>query len=405
MAAERFIARRYLLGKKTFSFINIISLLATLGITFGVAALIVVMAVFNGFNGLVVRILQDFDPHLKVERIPKAEGKSPAEVYSILRARTDVSGLAPFVERKAMALARETNHFLFVKGIDPTLVRTVSGIADDMVLGDLSFRTPNGIVLGIHLADRMRVLVGDTLTLISPAGMENVLTQQVTPTVLRCPVAGIFESKNKLYDGGYGFLALPVAQKLFRMGKGVTGYEVRFTSIERSAEVREAVQGAVGGGWNTLTWYDLHQDLYSVMEIERWSAFILLSLIVAVAVFNILASLTMLVLEKKRDIGVLQALGLSPERIQRIFLRIGLLIGAGGVTAGLVIGLSLAFLQKQFGLIRLDSAFIIPALPIEVRISDILIIVAGTVTLCFLAAWFPARRAFRVTVIDAIRWE
>jgi lipoprotein-releasing system permease protein len=405
MSIERYIARRYLFGRKRFSFINIISLLATMGIMFGVASLIVVMSVFNGFNGLVTSILQDFDPHLKVERIPRSEGKGDGDVRSILASRDDVTGLSPFIQRKAMVMSRGAANFVWVKGVAPDSVRTTSRVDQKIVLGDFTLLERNGIVLGISLADKMRAMVGDTVVLYSPAGMESMLTQYVTPTVLRCRVTGIYESQNKLYDGAYAFLALDDARRLFRMSGGISGYELRLDDIGDSEDVRDELRASIGEGWNVLTWYDLHRDLYSVMTIERWSAFILLAIIIAVAVFNILASLTMLVLEKKRDIGIMRTMGMSSRRIQRIFLLQGVWTGLIGVLAGMFIGVLLTWLQAEFGLVALDAAFIIPAIPVDLKLSDIVLIAVATFGLTLLAAWFPARRAGRVEIIDAVRWE
>jgi len=405
MSAERLLAGRYLIGRKRFNFINTISLLATLGIMFGVAALIVVLSVFNGFNSLVTSILQDFDPHIKIEKIPDTGGLSEADIEGLVRQRNDLTGFAPFIERKAMAMAGEYNNFVWIKGIDPEKVHMVSGIREKTVLGSFSFDTPNGIVLGFNLADKMHVLVGDTVTIVSPAGLEHILTQFVTPTVLECPVVGIYESKNRIYDGSYAFLTIQTARTLFHLGDSQTGFELRFAAIEASNSARDELQAAIGEGWNVLTWYDLHRDLYSVMEIERWSAFIILCVIIAVAVFNILASLTMLVLEKRRDIGILRTMGMEARRIRNVFLLEGLWIGLIGVCAGLFIGLSLTLLQQEFGLIGLDAAFIIPALPVEIRAADILLIIFSTFGLCMLSAWYPSLRARDVEIIDAIRWE
>lgn len=405
MKVESYIARRYLYGKKRFSFINIISLLATLGIMFGVAALIVVMSVFNGFNGLVTSILQDFDPHIKIERIPRTEGKSAEEVRTLLKDRSDITGMSPFIQRKAMAMMKGNSQFIWVKGIPADSLGAVSRVGEKIVLGDFRFAENNSVVLGSILADRLQVIVGDTVLLYSPAGMENMLTQYVAPTVLRCPVSGIYLSQNNVYDAHYAFLSLRDAQKLFRMPGEITGFELRLDDIDDSEDVQQELQASIGKGWNVLSWYDLHKDLYSVMAIERWSAFILLAIIIAVAVFNILASLTMLVLEKRRDIGILRTMGMPARRIQRLFLLEGVWIGVIGVAAGLVVGLLVTWLQAEFGLFRLDAAFIIPAIPVEIHIADLLLIVVATFGLCLLAAWIPAIRARDVEIIDAVRWE
>jgi lipoprotein-releasing system permease protein len=311
----------------------------------------------------------------------------------------------PFIERKAMAVARSNSAFMRVKGVDVALLPGVSGIRASMVLGGFRADVPNGIVLGIGLADRLRVLPGDTVTVVSPAGMENILTQYVMPTMLRCPVTGVFDSKNKLYDAGYGFVTMPTARALFLLPEGVTGFDVRFRSGDRAADAQRELRAQLGAGWTVQTWEDLHRDLYSVMAIERWSAFILLSLIVAVAVFNILASLTMLVIEKQRDIGILRTMGMTERGIRRAFLLQGFWIGLLGTLSGLAVGLAVAFLQQRYGLVRLDSAFIVPSLPVEVRWTDVGIVVAATFLLCMAAASYPARRASRTQIIDAVRWE
>jgi lipoprotein-releasing system permease protein len=405
MLVERIIARRYLYGRKKFTFINIISLLATLGIMFGVAALIVVMSVFNGFNGLVTSILQDFDPHVKVERIPRSDGISAVDVRRAMLKEEDVRAVAPYILRKAMMMHGNASSFVWIKGVDPDSIDGVSNVRRHMLLGGMDFSTGSDIVLGVALADQMRVLVGDTVTLYSPAGMENILTQYVMPTVRRCRVTGIYESRNKLYDRSYAFVSLSTAQTLFRMQGRVSGYEMRLDDMNDSEHAKAALMARIGPGWNVLTWFDLHKDLYSVMRIERWSAFILLGIIIAVAVFNILASLTMLVLEKKRDIGILRTMGMPRARIRHLFLLQGLWIGTIGVAGGLALGLGICWAQAEFGLFALDAAFIIPAIPVDVQISDLLLIVFGTFAMCLLAAWYPAARAQDVDIIDAVRWE
>lgn len=405
MGAVGFIAKRYLLARKSFSFINIISLLAMLGIAFGVAALIVVMSVFNGFGGLVTRILQDFDPHLKIERTDATTGMTDGEVEDLLKQDAQVHGFAPYVERKAMATARGNNHFIWIKGLDGSDAGAVSGVTRSIVLGSYPKEGSDGILLGSVLADRMRVQKGDSLIVMSPLGMENILTQYVVPTIQRCVVSGIFDSKNKLYDGAYGFLPLSNARRLLRADGGITGYEVRFDEISRSFAKGEEYQRRLGPTWRTSTWFDLHKDLYSVMRIERWSAFLLVSIIIVVAVFSILASLTMLVLEKQRDIGILRTMGMTGRDIQRMFVLSGMLIGGVGIGVGLVLGLSLCWIQESYGLFTLNAAFIIPALPVEVDYMDVALIVVSTFLLTLVAVWIPARRARAVSIMEAIRWE
>lgn len=399
------IARRYLMGKKEFTFINIISFLATTGIAFGVAALIVVMSVFNGFNSLVTSILLDFDPHIKIEHAENEKPVAGDSLIHYLQRRKDIVGIAPYIQRKAMIVAREINLFAWVKGVDPEKLHAVSRVQEKLVIGDFTIQNGQSIVLGIALADKLRVMRGDTVTVISPAGMENVLTQFVTPTVMKYRVAGIYQSDNKIYDGSYAFISLPSAQTLFRMEEDITGFEIKLAEIDRSEAVKNDLEETIASPWHISTWYDLHKDLYSVMKIERWSAFVLLCVIIAVAVFNIFASLTMLALEKRRDIGILRSMGASSKEIREIFLYIGIIIGIIGTAIGMILGLTLCWLQLRYGFLHLDSAFIIPSLPVKIQFSDVLIISVSTLLLCILAAIYPASRAKNVLPAEAIRWE
>jgi len=405
MVFEFQVARRYLFGRKHFSFIRVISLLATLGITFGVAALIVVLSVFNGFGELVTSILQDFDPHLRIEKPAGIAAQEITVLTKKLESMPDVRSVAPVIQKKAMAIRGPYNAFITVKGVRRNDLPRVSNILKKYVLGVAPGDRKPEIGLGIALADKLHVLVGDTITLVSPAGMQNILTQFVFPTVLRCRVSGIFQSDNKAYDGSFSFIPLDQAQSLFRMPGKATALEMRLYNDERSDELKVSLKRQLGEGWNILTWYDLHRDLYSMMKIERWAAFVILSLLIAVSGFNILASLTMMVIEKKRDIGVLRAMGANTTAIQRIFWLEGVYIGGIGAVAGAVLGLLLVWIQVEFEVFRLSSAFIIRALPVSLHGIDVLIIMVCAFLVSMMASIYPARRAGRLVPIEAIRWE
>ncbi|NOY06167.1 MAG: FtsX-like permease family protein [Chlorobi bacterium] len=405
MVFEFQVARRYLFGRKRFSFIRVISLLATLGITFGVAALIVVLSVFNGFGELVTSILQDFDPHVRVEN---PQGISSSEVTSLMeefKGMPEVRSVAPVIQKKAMAVRGPYNAFITVKGVRGDDLPLISNILKKYVLGAAPADGRAEIGLGVALADKLHALVGDTVTLVSPAGMQNILTQFVFPTVLQCRVSGIFQSDNKMYDGSFSFIPYDQAQSLFRMPGKATALEMRLYDDEKSDELKASIEKQLGAGWNVLTWYDLHRDLYSMMKIERWAAFVILSLLIAVSGFNILASLTMMVIEKKRDIGVLRAMGANTTGIQRIFWLEGVYIGGIGAIAGAVLGLLLVWIQVEFEVFRLSSAFIIRALPVSLHVVDVIIIMVCAFLVSMMASIYPARRAGRLVPIEAIRWE
>ncbi|HCV41888.1 MAG TPA: permease [Bacteroidetes bacterium] len=409
MRYEHFIARRYLRSRRQLRFINIIMLVSVIGITVGVAALIIVLSVFNGFSGVVTQVLVGFDPHVRLEA---AKGKSVQVSDSLLKEISKdprITGVSPFAESKALLVVREQNRVVYVRGVVDTLVENVSGVSRSTILGEFRFgdtKASGGIVLGLALADRLGATVGTDVTVISPVGVDAMLMQFGQPLMRKCTVVGIYDSNNKDYDAHYAYVSLETAKYLFQYKDGVSGIEFRLQDIQQAEQVKLKMASQVGDTYSVSTWYDLHKDLYSVMKIERWSAYLILCLIVGVATFNVLGSLTMGVVEKKRDIGVLKSIGASHGSITRIFMFEGLLVGAIGTGLGLCIGLLVCYLQIHYHLFPLDpNIYIIPAIPVEVRWMDFFTVAAASMVLCTLASLYPARRAARLLPVAAIRWE
>lgn len=408
MKLERMIALRYLRSKRQVGFVTVISFISIVGVTIGVAALVVVLSVFNGFNGLVRSILTGFDPHLRVERLTQGEPVEYAELSSFLSSDPDVEGFAPFVSGKALVVSRNINRVINVKGIEQYAVEKVSGLKESIVLGEIDFAARNGMgmVVGLTLADRLGVVVGDTLSLVSPSGSEFALLQIGQPVIRRFVVTGIYESNNKEYDAYYAFVGLKAGQTLFGLGEKIQGVEVRASGIDLTEDLGRRLGERFHSDYRILTWYDLHRELYSVMQIERWMAYVILCMIVGVASFNLLGSLTMSVIEKTRDIGILKTIGATREMIRKIFMHQGFYVGILGSLFGIVLGVLLVYLQEQFHLIPLDpTVYIIPAIPVELQLVDLVLITLTGIGLCSLAAYYPARRAANLIPVDAIRWE
>jgi lipoprotein-releasing system permease protein len=409
MIYERLIAQRYLRSRRQLRFINIIMLVSVVGITVGVAALVIVLSVFNGFNSVVTEVLVGFDPHIRIE---PAAGRTMALSDSLMKeVRKDarVVATAPYIANKALLVTPRSQRVVLVKGVVDSLIGGVSGIKEKTVLGEFVFGdTPDvgGIVLGLTLADRMATLVGSEVTVVSPVGVDAMMTQFSEPLSRVTRVVGIYDSNNKDYDAHYAYVSLEVARELFRFGSEVSGLEIRLKAIEDADDVKRDLELSLGPGFRVLTWYDLHRDLYSVMKIERWTAYIILCLIVGVATFNVLGSLTMGVIEKRRDIGILKALGATRRSITRVFMFEGILVGTIGTVLGVLIGLAVCFLQTEFGLFPLDpTVYIIPAIPVEIRWTDFVAVAGASMVLSVLASLYPARRAANLLPVEAIRWE
>ncbi|HMQ68776.1 MAG TPA: ABC transporter permease [Ignavibacteria bacterium] len=383
-------------------------MISIIGVTIGVAALIIVLSVFNGFSSRVTGILISFDPHIRIEA---SEGNKLADYNSI---QEKIKGLgikssAPYTLNKGMLTNSTSNEVVFIKGVDENEVGDVSGVKDFMRFGEFDLKNNGeygGIIMGFTLLGKLKARPGDTLTLLSPVGLENSLTQFVEPMTKKFIISGVYDSDNKDYDGNYAYISLENSQYLFNLDGKVNGVEIRYNDISDSEAGKEKIKALLGNDFKVLTWYDLHEDFYSILKVERWVAFIILSLIIAVASFNILGSLTMTVIEKKRDIGVLKALGATDKMITNIFLFEGISVGVIGIIAGTILGLGVTLAQKYLDLYKLDSGvYKISALPVELQYMDFIYIPVAAMILCFLASLYPSRRAARLEPVNAIRWE
>ncbi|MCL5267270.1 MAG: ABC transporter permease [Bacteroidetes bacterium] len=412
MSYSSFIALRYLKSKRKAASVSIISWISLIGVIVGTAALVIVISVFNGFQGIVTNILVNFDPHIRVTADAGQYIQNPEKVLAQVQSLEEVRSATMFLSGKAMIVSGGVNRAVNITGIVPEGNERISSLSKSIVLGHfLTAGKNNQIVIGLSLADALGSVVGDSIAVISPAGIERSLTQFYEPKVAKFVVAGIYQSNNKDYDGYYAFVNLPSAQYLFASPDStpspnmVNGIDAKLWDIGKSNEVRAKLEHTLSGV-RVETWYDLHKDLYQMMTIERIVAYIVLSLIVLIAAFNILGSLTMTVIEKRREIGVLKAMGATPKGITKIYLLEGILVGVFGSILGLTIGYAVCEAQIKYHLFKLDTnVYIIPALPVSMHVSDFITVGVIAVVICTIAALYPAKRATRIDPADAIRWE
>lgn len=410
MSYENFIAKRYLLSKHKINFITVISFISIAGITLGVAALIVVLSVFNGFGSLVTSYLMNFDPHLRVEYKIESKTEDDRSLKTILSQTPDLKAFAPFVSGKVLAISNGITDVVTLKGIRFKTAEDIYGIKESILYGTGTLKeneSQPGVIIGLRLADKLQTLIGDTIAVVSPSGIEKAISQFSLPNTQKFIVKGIFNSQNNEYDSGLMFTSLDEAQYLLGYGKSVQGYEIKLNKADNSFKAKDFLSDKLDKNtFEINTWYDFHRELYSVMQIERWVAYILLSLIIAVATFNILGSLSMSVIEKKRDIGILRSMGSKEDSILKIFMYEGLMIGLIGTGLGILLGYFVCFLQINYNIYPLDpTQYKIDSLPMQLRISDFFIVAGASIFLSFIASLIPARRAAKVDALQAIKWE
>jgi lipoprotein-releasing system permease protein len=381
-------------------------LISTFGIAIGVAALVIVLSVFNGFGSIVTEILVSFDPHLKISTIDNniSDDNIIKEIESTLD-KKQIESISKIAEAKALFINDKTYEVVNLKGVESLSANGFENIKSKIISGKFELGEDQ-IIVGLALALRLGIRVGEEISVTSAFNIEKTFINFSLPQTRKVIVAGIFESDNRDYDVGFAFTSIRTAQKLFGLGQKYTGVEIRLNNFYDSEKIKNILEEKISNNYVIQTWYDLHKELYDVMLIERWSAYIILCLIIAVATFNIFASLTMTVIEKKRDIGVLRSLGLDEKSIKKIFMTNGLLSGLSGTFIGLFVGLLVCYLQINYKIYPLDPMkYIIDALPVQVRLTDIIAISLMAIILSTIAAYYPAKRAAKSVIIESIKYE
>ncbi|MFH0734838.1 MAG: ABC transporter permease [bacterium] len=407
---EYFIAKRYLKSKHKLNFITIISLLSTIGITIGVAALVIVLSVFNGFGSLVKSILVNIDPHIKINLISDKATLEFKDINNTVKLNKDIKSFYPYIEGKVIISCKNNYQILNLKGIDKDYAVDNWGLKDKMIMGENNLYVNSlipPISIGLPRALRLSTRIGDTITVTSINNLEKSLINFSIPKTKKFIIGSVFESNNQDFDEAYAFTSLDASKNLFNLKHKISGYEIYLNDIESAENVKEFLNSKLDkANFSIQTWYDLHKDLYNVMVIERWAAYLLLCLIIAIASFNILASLTMSVIEKKKDIGVLRSMGVNDKSILKIFMFEGILVGLIGTITGLMLGLFVCYMQIYFKFYPMDpTKYIIDALPLEIRIWDLVAIAGMSFLLSFLASVYPAKRAVKLSIIESIKWE
>ena len=410
---ELFVGLRYTRTKRRNHFISFISLVSMLGIALGVAALIVVLSVMNGFQKELRTRILGVAAHVQISGANNtlADWQSVAGVAA---KNPEVIGTAPYVMAQGLLSYDQTVQGTVVRGILPDREATVSDLAGKMKVGRLdALRSGEfGIVLGSELARTLSVSVGDKVVLIAPQG--RVTPAGIMPRVKQFSVVGIFEAGMYEFDAGLALVHLDDAARLYSMGNRVSGVRLKLTDMNLAPQVARELSSRFGDDITIRDWTRQHANFFRAIQIEKNVMFIILLLIVAVAAFNIVSTLVMAVTDKQADIAILRTLGASPASIMKIFIVQGTLIGVIGTLIGVAVGVVLALnidvvvpaIEHVFGVHFLaKDVYYISELPSDLQIRDVGVIAVVSFVLTLLATLYPSWRASKTNPAEALRYE
>ncbi|HEX9768582.1 MAG TPA: lipoprotein-releasing ABC transporter permease subunit [Kiloniellales bacterium] len=411
-AFERLIAFRYLRARRQQGFISVVAFISLIGILLGVATLIIVMAVMNGFRQELLGRILGVNGHVTVFPLEASLGDYDRLVER-LRGLNGVTNVVPQIQAQVMVSQDSNAMGALVRGLKAEDLASRAAIFEELSDSALErFAAGEGVLVGRRLAEQLRLAPGDQIILVSPRGNQTVMG--TLPRVKAYPIAGLFEVGMYEYDNSFVFMPLADAQLFFRMAERVNAIELFYNDPDQVTRVRLDLVEALGPGFRTVDWQRANSGFFSAIQVERNVMFLILSLIILVAAFNILSGQYMLVKGKGRDIAILRTMGASRGNILRIFFLSGASVGLAGTVAGVALGVAfadnIAVIQGWLeGLIdkRLfpPEVYFLSQVPAEVDYLEVAQVVGMAVVLSFLAPIFPAWRAARLDPVEALRYE
>ena len=416
MRFELFVAARYLRARRRQAVVGLITVISVVGVAAGVAALIIALAITNGMRRDLQQRLVGSTAHVQLMRTAGDGIRDWQPLMDRLAAVPHVTAVAPGLYGQVLISRGARSGGALIKGIVPADEATVGNLLQSVNEGSAAELAPDHstapsgsalappLVIGHELALTLGAAVGDSLLVTSPQGELTPLG--LVPRYQRFRVVGIFSSGFYQYDDGYAFMRLSDAQRLFSEPDLVSVISFKIDDLYKAEQVGKAIEAAAGPGFETTNWMEQNRELFRAMKLEQDVTFIVLALIVVVAALNILIALTMMVMEKTRDIAVMMSFGVTAEQVRKIFLLQGLLISAVGTALGLVVGYALSILGSHYRFIALDaSVYSIDYLPFAPRLVDALVVAAVSLGMSLLATIYPSSSAASVLPAEALRYE
>ena len=415
MKYELFIGLRYLQARRRETFISLITVISVLGVMIGVMTLNVVMAVMSGFEETLRDRLLGINAHIALIR----SGEPLRDYENLIQQVNKENGVVaatPTIYGQVMLTAGSRVSGVVVRGIDPDRVNRVVNVQGFLREGNLNgLKTQHpiqvedrtvllpGIILGERLANQLGVFTGSAVQVVSPLGSPTAIG--VIPKVRRFFVAGILRTGMSEIDSTLVFMGLAEAQRFFELGDAVTNIELRIQNVDQSRQVAEQIQRRLGFPYFAEDWTRLWPNLFSALKLEKTVYFLVLLLMVLIGAFNIVSTLVMVVMEKKKDIAILRSMGASQQSIRRVFLLKGCIIGVLGTTLGLILGLLVCGLISQYQFELPDGVFLIKTVPVRIYAGNFILVALASFVVCLIASIYPARQAAKLDPVEIIRYE
>lgn len=421
MGYEWFISLRYLKARRRQGFISLISLISVAGVSVGVMALIVVLAVMTGFTDSLRDKILGINSHIVIQRLGRGISDYRTLSETILQTK-GVLAATPYTYSQTMLSVPDASSGAVVRGIDPATANNVLSLNSQLIEGSVTAleaenqkQNPEsaensrstslpGIILGKELARSLRVDLGDNIRLFSPSGP--LTPMGVIPKIKTCRIVGIFDTGMYEYDSSLAYISITTAQDFLELQDAVHGLELRVDDIYKASDIAEELEKKLGFGYVVKDWINMNKNLFSALKLEKTAMFIVLALIVLVAAFNIISTLIMVVMSKGKDIAILKSMGATSKGIMKIFVYEGLIIGLTGTVIGVIGGLVLCEVLSRYQFIKLPSdVYPITTLPVKILPMDVTLVAISAALITLLATLYPSWQASKIDPAVALRYE
>jgi lipoprotein-releasing system permease protein len=406
---EIFISLRYLKTKKRYGTVSLNTFISIAGVVIGVATSIITLSVMTGFQGYFRDKILSAIPHIVVMEYSGMGVKDEKALQGKIDRVPHVVATTPFTISQAMLTSRDRVQGVVVRGIDPETEGKVTSLEKNTIEGSIrELKAPErklpGIVIGEDLARKFGAALGDTITMINPIGEETAMG--MVPKMKKFELVGIFDAGMYDYNTGFAYVSLPEAQKFFDMPGRVSGIEARVDEIYHADRIGDEIRSAVGYPYYTRNWIEMNKNFFSALKLEKIGMSLILIVIIIVASFNIVGTLTMIVMEKSREIAILKSMGAASRSIMRIFMFAGLVIGSVGTAIGALIGYGAVAIITRTGVISLPKdVYQVSHLPLSITGLDILFICMTALGISFLATLYPSWQAAKQDPVEVLRYE